>query len=149
MNSNLQCPVDFITINEHKARINAFFVALSVTIFLLSGWLSVVILLAVDFFMRAGSLAKYSALGFLSDAIIKWLKIGHKPVDRAPKRFAAWVGCVFSIGIMVLSLLSFFAAAQIAAGVLILFAVLESFFGFCAGCYIYTALMLMMKKTDR
>ena len=146
MNNNLQCPVDFITINENKARINAFFALLLVTLFLISGWLPIIAFLAIDFGMRAGRLGKYSVLGLLSDGVVRWLKIRNKPVDRAPKRFAACVGFVFCAAMFVLSLLNQYNIAQIAGGVLIVFAALEAFAGFCAGCYVYTASLLLFKK---
>jgi len=146
MNNNLQCPVDFITINENKARVNAFFALLLVTSFLISGWLPIIAFLVIDFFMRAGKLGKYSVLGLLSDGVVRWLKLGNKPVDRAPKRFATCVGFVFCAAMFVLSLLNQFGVAQIAGGVLLIFAALEAFAGFCAGCYVYTASLLLFKK---
>jgi hypothetical protein len=76
----------------------------------------------------------------MSDAIIKQLKIKNKPTDRAPKRFAAGVGLIFTIGILILALLHLGTATVIVTAVLLIFAFLESFVGFCAGCYIYSIL---------
>jgi len=94
--------------------------------------------LLFDFALRALNLGKYSLLGFLSDAVIKQLNIKNKPVDRAPKRFAAWVGFIFTVAILI----SFFSHLTIIAislaVILSFFAFLESFFGFCAGCYVYS-----------
>lgn len=147
--SNLQCPVDFVTINENKARVNAFFVlGLAVTFLLTSVWL-IFALLAVDFLLRATNWAKYSPIGFLSDAVIGQLKIKNKPVDRAPKRFAAGVGFVFTAGILILLALQQHFAAQVLTVVLIIFACLEAFAGLCVGCYVYTLGLLITKKTSK
>jgi predicted benzoate:H+ symporter BenE len=58
-------------------------------------------------------------------------------VDRAPKRFAAGVGFLFSLSFLILSLIPYTLAAGVLAGILVLFASLEAFFAFCAGCYVY------------
>ena len=147
--SNLQCPVDFVTINENKARVSAFFVlALGVTFLLTNAWV-IIALLAVDFLLRATSWGNYSPIGFLSGAVIKQLKIKHKPVDRAPKRFAAGVGFVFTAGILILLASQQNFAAQILTVVLIVFACLEAFGGLCVGCYVYTLGLLLIKKTSK
>jgi len=73
----------------------------------------------------------------VSDAVIKQLNIKNKPVDRAPKRFAAGVGLVFTAAILAVFLLAVPLAPMILAVIMALFALLESFFGFCAGCYVY------------
>src|ERR1700744_6067267 len=96
----MYCPVDFIPINENKARLTAFFVLVLTIVFIATGFWLVVALLFIDFSLRTFNLGKYSLLGFLSDAIIKQLKIKNKPVDRAPKRFAAGVGMVFMAAIL-------------------------------------------------
>lgn len=149
MNNNLQCPVDFVTINEHKARVIAFLVMLLIIGFLVTSLVPIIAFLVIDFFMRAVNLGKYSALGVLSDGVISLLKIGSKPVDRAPKRFAALIGFVFCTTMLTLSLFSLAAGTRIAGGVMILFAALEAFAGFCAGCYVYTAGMLLFKKRGK
>lgn len=127
---------------------NAFFAALLVTIFLFTGWWFIIVLLALDFFARAGKWGRYSMLGFISDRLISRLQISHKPVDRAPKRFAAWIGFGFCTGILLLLLGHLPLAAIIAAGVLVTFALLEALFGFCAGCYVYSAGLLLFKKEE-
>lgn len=48
--------------------------------------------LLVDFTLRSLNLNKFSPLAFIAGVMIKLLQIKNKPVDRAPKRFAAFVG---------------------------------------------------------
>lgn len=135
----MKCPVDFIPINENKARLTAFFVLVLSIAYLVSGFWLLMAFLMVDFTSRVLNLGKYSLLGFLSDAVIKQLKIRNKTVDRAPKRFAAGVGLVFTTSILVAFFTDQMILAYSLACVIVLFAFLESFMGFCAGCYIYSA----------
>ncbi|HTE00301.1 MAG TPA: DUF4395 domain-containing protein [Mucilaginibacter sp.] len=144
MENDLQCPVDFVLINENKARITAFFVLILAIVFLTTGLWLIMAFLAIDFFFRVNNWGKYSLLAILSDVIIKQFKIKNKPTDRAPKRFAAGVGLLFTLGILILTLLHLSTLAIIVSGVLVLFAFLESFMGFCAGCYVYS----MLKNTS-
>src|ERR1700744_2084566 len=126
MESDIQCPVDFVVINENKARLTAFFVLILGVIFLVTDQWIIVAFLVLDFFLRANNLGKYSLPAILSDALIKLLKIKNKPTDRAPKRFAAGVGLVFTAGILILALLNLTTATIITTAVLLIFAFLES-----------------------
>lgn len=141
----MDCPIDFIHINENKARLTALFVFILTIVYLLNGLWLIMAFLLVDFSLRAFNLGKYSLLGSISDAIIKQLKIKNKPVDRAPKRFAAGVGLVFSIAILIAGYFHQQLIVYSLSGVLIFFAILESFFGFCAGCYVYSAGKIFFK----
>ncbi|MDB5158549.1 MAG: hypothetical protein JWR50_3256 [Mucilaginibacter sp.] len=138
---NLDCPVDFIAINENRARLVAFFVGvLGAVCFITTNWLISAFLLA-DFTLRSFNLNNYSPLGLIiSGELLKLFKIKNKPVDRAPKRFAAFMGLVF-VAIITLSLLTgLITLAKAALVILMIFAALESFAGFCAGCYVYSYL---------
>jgi len=134
----MDCPVDFVSINENKARLTAFFVLVLSVVYSVTGFWLIIAFLLVDFALRSFNLGKYSILGFLSDAIIKQLKIKSKPVDRAPKRFAAMVGLVFTAAILISIFFSQQFVAISLATVLSFFAFLESFFAFCAGCHVYS-----------
>jgi hypothetical protein len=134
----MECPVDFIPINENKARLTAFFVLVLTVAYLATGLWLIIAFLLFDFTLRTFNLGKYSLLGFLSDAVIKQVKIKNKPVGRAPKRFAAGVGMVFMAATLIAVFLNFIIAANSLASVIVLFAFLEAFLSFCAGCYVYS-----------
>lgn len=138
MATELECPVDFITVNENKVRLTALQVFILALVFLFtSSWIVSAFLIA-DFFLRAFKLGKYSPLNWISDRLVKLFSISHKPIDQAPKRFAAQIGLLFAVAITALQLTGNAVPALILAAVLTLFAFLESFLGFCAGCYVYT-----------
>lgn len=140
MEKNIQCPVDFVLMNENKARLTAFFVLVLGTVFLITGLWIIIAFLVLDFFLRVNNWGKYSLLAILSDTVIKQLKIKNKPTDRGPKRFAAGVGLLFTLCILVLTLAHLTNVTIILTTVLLVFAFLESFMGFCAGCYVYSIL---------
>ena len=137
MNNQIDCPVDLVSVNEHKVRLIAFFTMLLTASFLLTSFWPIIVFLTIDFFLRAFKWGSYSVLGFISDKVIALFKIGVKPVDRAPKRFAAMVGLFFTVIILALLAFGFAISAGLFAAVLIFFAFLESVLGFCAGCYVY------------
>ena len=132
----LECPVDGVKVNENKVRTVAFFVFLLAVTYLLTSFWLVPLFLLIDFAFRAFDYGKYSLLARLSDWIVKALDFPVRLIDQAPKRFAAGVGLVFSAASLVIQV--FGINALLLMGILALFAALESFAGFCAGCYVYT-----------
>jgi len=137
MPDTIICPVDFILMDENKARLTAASIfVLSVTFILTSFWL-VPVFFVIDFSARAFKLGKYSLLNLLSGRLIKVFSIKPKMTDQAPKRFAAIIGLLFSVAITICFACKYTMAALLLAIVLGIFALLESAFGFCASCYVY------------
>ncbi|QIP12832.1 DUF4395 domain-containing protein [Spirosoma aureum] len=136
--SELDCPVDGVKVNENKVRTVAFFVLLiAITHVFTSFWLLPVVLL-VDFALRAFDYGKFSPFARISDTVVKALHFPVRPIDQAPKRFAAGVGMVFAASILTVDLLG--GNPLVLTITLALFAALESLVGICAGCYVYTLL---------
>lgn len=135
---NIECPVDFVTVNETQVRTTAFLVLLVTTAWLFTGNIFIIAFLIPDFFLRAFNYGKYSPLNIASKFLVTQLRLPAKPIDQAPKRFAAKIGLAFVIVITVLQLFQLTTAAKAFATVLLFFALLESVFGICAGCYAYT-----------
>lgn len=139
-------------VNEVAARMVAGMVALlSLTIILLDvPWL--IILLAYGFFARVLTGPKMSPFGLLATRLLVPL-FGNRErlVPGPPKQFAQVIGFGFSVAALVLYY--FFGLGYIAytvLGVLVVFALLESVVGFCAGCYVFGCLMrlgLVPEKT--
>ena len=140
MNTTVDCPVDFIPVNENKVRLTALWVLILVitSFFVLPLWITK--FLVLDFFLRGYDMGKYSPLNALSGVMVKLLHISNKPIDQAPKRFAAKIGFMFSAVVAICLLTETFNAAFILRIVLAVFAFLESILGFCAGCYVYSFL---------
>ncbi len=145
MSFELECPVDFKKVNENKVRLTALWVLLVVVLFVYTRWNVLIALLVVDFTYRAFEFGAYSLLNKLSDVVIFLVKIPAKPIDQAPKLFAAKIGLLFTIAILGSTYTSYQTATIVLSGILIFFAFLESFLGFCAGCYVYTFFQKILK----
>ena len=138
MATELECPVDFITVNENKVRLTALNVFILAVIYLIVPNWAIPAFLTIDFFLRGYNFGKYSLLNLFSEKEVQLFNIKAKPIDQAPKRFAAKIGFIFSLAILAATVFNCSTAAIVLAIVLTLFAFLESFVGFCAGCYVYT-----------
>ena len=117
-------------------------VALSVAIILLDvRWLLFV--LAYGFLARVLTGPSLSPMGMLATRFIapKVLK-RNRQVAGPPKRFAQTVGLVFSVTAVVLAYgFGQVGAAYAVVSVLVFFAALEAFVGFCTGCFVFGYLM--------
>ena len=142
----LICPVSTERVNECVVRCNAL-----LTIFLVSAAIYfkspvLLLLLVADFYVRAFTSLKTSPFSFISKNVVIMLRLGNKPIDKAPKIFAARLGFLMSLAVLGLFLAGFLNAALIVAALLAFFALLELTIGFCAGCYIYSYLVLPLAR---
>ncbi|MBI1781152.1 MAG: DUF4395 domain-containing protein [Sphingobacteriales bacterium] len=127
------------TLNGNKVRIVAFMVAVTGIIYLISGNIITIIILVIDFAIRAFGFRQYSPFRFIAGKINNGLFNGsRKPVYAPPKTFAARIGLLFSTAILILHLTGWLLAAGILASVLISFALLESIGNICVACYMYS-----------
>jgi hypothetical protein len=142
----LVCPISNEHITERVTRINALLAILLVLAgFVLNSPLFIVFLMA-DFFIRAFTKLKYSPLSYISNQLVNAFQLDKKVIDKAPKVFAARLGLLMTLTIVVLLLTGLNIAALAVAGVLVFFASLEFALGLCVGCIIYTYLVLPFYK---
>lgn len=129
-------------VNDVAARtVASGVVALSV-LFLISGWVWVLFLLAYGFWARVLAGPTLSPLGQLATRVVAPQFSGHaKMMPGPPKRFAQGIGVAFSSTALVLALSVGVGAAQIVIGMLSIAAVLEAALGYCLGCKIFGLLM--------
>ena len=129
-------------VNDNAARVVAAGVAALALITLATGWLWLIVLLAVGFAARALSGPRFSLLGRLATRVIAPRLGPAKLVPGPPKRFAQAIGLTLTTVAVVAAL--GFGADRLALGlvaVLLVFATLESVLGFCAGCWLFGLLM--------
>ena len=138
--------------NDIAARVVAGMVVLlsAVIIVLDIDWL--LALLTYGFLARVLAGPNLSPMGLLATrVIVPTLGNPYKPVAGPPKQFAQAVGLLFSTSALILTYgFGLGIAAKVVLGVLLLFASLESFAGFCAGCFVFGYLMrwgLISQKT--
>jgi hypothetical protein len=143
---------DFFTFPELINEISARFVALGVILLSIPILLLLIVnsnyayiflsCLIYGFLARVSSGPKVSPLAlFVTKFLVPKLNRTENLVPGPPKRFAQGVGLFFSIFTTVFFLLGLNIVALIFISTLILFASLESFLGFCAGCKVFKFLM--------
>jgi hypothetical protein len=147
--ANLVCPVSAERGREDVVRLTALLVAMLAGAYLLTRAVWIPIFLLVDFVVRGtGWRASWSPLR----AVAHWLAARRRrpsaTIDLAPKQFAARVGVVLTLGMSI----AHPAAPRLAlvlAGVLTAFALLESVGNVCAGCLVYTHVVLPWVRDRR
>lgn len=142
----LSCPVSAERVNENVVRLIAFMVASTAIscILLLNYW--AILFLTVDFGLRAFTSGKFSLLKIMASYFAYALRWKPKMTDLAPKKFAATMGFVFCLLITATFIFNFFTAALILTSIMVVFALLESLFGICVGCYVYTFVKLISNR---
>jgi len=131
------CPVSTEKINENAARLVAFVVLLLSVIYILTGFIWIFVLLSFDFFIRGFTTLQISPLKQFVKVLASVIPIKNKPVDAAPKKFAAKLGFIMSLVITALYFAGFISVSIYISYGLVLFASLESLAAVCVGCYIY------------
>lgn len=139
----LSCPISAERINENVVRIIAFMVAVIAAACLIFGNYWAIVFLIFDFASRAFTSGKFSLLRFSAMKIDQKLALPKQMKDLAPKKFAATLGFVFCLLITAMFLFYFALAAMVFTAVMVLFALLESLFAICVGCYVYSFLQLL------
>jgi len=143
----LSCPISVERVNENVIRIIAFIVALIViTCIVFSNYWAIVFLI-LDFALRAFTSGRFSILKLIAINVAKLLSLKPKMTDLAPKKFAATLGFIFCLIITATFLLNFYNLTIIFSTVMALFALLESLFAICVGCYVYTAMQMITKSS--
>jgi hypothetical protein len=132
-------------VNETSARLVAGGVVLQTLLYLATGSLPVLAVLAYGFVARLATGPTLSPLGRL---VTGWLtprledRIGPgRQVPGPPKRFAQGIGATLSVAALVAHVADTGAVANVAAATIAAAATLESLAGFCLGCTVFGWLM--------
>jgi hypothetical protein len=129
-------------VNEKAARVVAGGVAIISVVTLVTGWHWLLVPLALGFLARVLTGPKLSLLGRLATRVVAPRLGPPKFVPGPPKRFAQSIGLVITSVAAVASLwLDQPGLASALLGILVVFALLESVAGFCAGCWVFAQLM--------
>lgn len=140
--NDLSCPVSADRVDENATRIVAAIVIVITVTALYFGFYWLSLLLAADFGLRAFTLGNYSLLKNVAKFAVTQLTLTPKPVDAAPKKFAAGVGLAFALAISIAQFFGFTYTAYGIGSILLFCAILESAFAYCVGCVVYTYLVL-------
>lgn len=125
-------------VNETSARIVAAGAVVMSATFAATGAAWILIPLTYGFVARVTTGPALSPLGLLATKVITpRLNVQHRFVAGPPKRFAQFVGVLFSATASMLWLLDLGTAARIVAAMLAGAAFLESAFAVCLGCIMF------------
>ena len=129
-------------VNEFSARFVAGMVSILTIATILTENQFVAGFLLYGFLARVATGPTLSPMGLLATrVIVPVLGNPTKLVAGPPKRFAQTIGLVFSATAFIMLMLDFVLIFQITLAILVIFALLESLAGFCAGCFVFNYLM--------
>ena len=131
------CPVSPKVVDERVARLNATFTTLLVILFLLTSNVFLMAFLLIDFLIRSIHRPGFSPVAITSKGIAKTLSLKPQMINAGPKLFAARIGLLFSIAIVLLFFIGGSTGIFIIGVMLGLFSFLEAAFGLCVACKIY------------
>ncbi|UPT65456.1 MAG: DUF4395 domain-containing protein [Sphingobacteriales bacterium JAD_PAG50586_3] len=140
--SEVTCPISDERVDENTTRVVAAITIIITLPALYFNAYPVFILLGLDFAIRAFTKGDYSVLRNAGKALSTALNLPKKPIDAAPKKFAAGVGLAFSITIAILQLAGLTNTALLLGAVLLVCAFLEAALAYCVGCVVYSYLVL-------
>jgi hypothetical protein len=137
MINNAFCPVSFKKVNTAVVRTHAVINVLVLLAFLYTQNFYIALFLFSDFLVRVINFPRLSLVGLLAKQTVNVLRLKGHQEDAGPKLFAARIGLLFSLVIVLSLLVSATPFAIATAGVLAFFSFLEGAFGICVACIIY------------
>lgn len=135
-------------VNEKAARVVAAGVVIITAATLATGALWVSAILAIGFALRVAAGPRFSPLGRLAASVVAPRLGAPRLVSGAPKRFAQGVGLAFTLAATVALALGAPLVTTVLLAVLLVFAALEAFVGFCAGCFVFAQLIRIGVVSD-
>ncbi len=143
--TNLVCPISSVRVRQDVVRVTALLVASLAIAFLITRAAWIPIVLVADFIARGFGYRSATLLGRIAQACVAATKRPPEMIDLAPKQFAARVGLLFSVGILIAQWTVPSVAIGL-AGILTLFALLEGVGNICVGCLVYSYVMIPLVR---
>lgn len=139
------CPIGAQTVDQRCAQGVAGQVLLLTLTWIATAHPAVLMALAADFLLRGAGQPRLSPLAVLARNSVRVLRLSPYPVNSGPKTFAAKIGLVFCLAILISSAAGALAVCMALSWILAVCAALECFLSVCVGCHLYT-LLLSVKK---
>jgi len=152
MKLNAVCPISDRRVDENVTRFNALLTVLFLFAFVLTNQIVLILILAIDFAARGAKRPEYSPFAQLSIRLTGWLGIAPKMINGGPKFFAARIGFLFSVVILLANISGILWLQYTLAAVFALCALLEAAFAFCVACQIYPFFLnvtYLFSKTEK
>ncbi len=133
---NVVCPVSDRRIDLNASRLTVLICTALLVVFILTGNMVAVGVVAADYFIRAIGQGRFSPIRWISAKVLGALNVAPKMADEAPKLFASRIGFTFAALALVTAPFAPTVSLTL-AGVLALFAFLDGALNFCVGCLTY------------
>ena len=143
---NVICPISSERIDSNVSRLTVFLNVVLMALFLVTLNPVYIIVVTVDYFIRAALDVKYSPIRLVAVGAGRGLNLEKKPIDLAQKIFASRLGLLCALASTVLVLLDYNIASMSIAGFLMVLSIMDSVFNFCVGCLIYNYLVYPFYK---
>jgi Domain of unknown function (DUF4395) len=138
---SLLCPISPLRVGETTARVTGGLAAALIGVYVLTGAGAIPLALAIDYGLRASIRWQHSPLSWLAAHLVRGLRLPDRPIDRAPKLFAARIGMLLLLASSILALVH--PPSGLVIGLVLMgFALLEFVLNICVGCLIYRYVML-------
>jgi len=131
------CPIVPDHTDETAGRIAAFLSLGLLALAMGGGRAWAILALAADFALRAAGRQAFSPVARVAGWLRRLAGLAERRINAGPKRFAASVGFLFSLGIGLALLTGLRPLGLALAAILGACAGLEAFFGFCLACQIH------------
>lgn len=139
---SLVCPISDKIVDSNISRLTVFLNVLLMGIFLYTHIPLVIIIVTIDYAIRAFWNTENSPACFTAKHLVRFLNISPKPIDLAPKIFAARLGFLCALTATIFILLNYTTASLVVTTLLITLSTLDSVFNFCLGCWIYAYIVI-------
>lgn len=143
---SIVCPISSEKIDSNTSRLTVFLNVILMAGFLITLNPIFIIIVTIDYFIRAVLDAKYSPFRLVAVGSLNILNLEKKPINLAQKIFASRLGFLCAIASTILILLGYNVAAIVVAAMLMCLSIMDSVFNFCVGCLIYNYMVYPFYK---
>lgn len=142
------CPISLTSVNERVAQINAALTVVVLLLFLVTPYKWLIVILGIDFFIRAFLNPAHSYLAAVGRAIVRWFGIRPIMVNAGPKIFAARIGFLFCCILALLEFFGYHSAGVVIGMIFAFFAGMEALFRLCIACKMYPLIHRMKRSAE-
>ncbi len=140
------CPISSEKINLNVSRITVFINVLLMGLFFYTNSPIYIVIVLVDYFIRAFLKIEYSPVRFISVGIVKGLNMKGKTIDLAQKIFASRLGMLCALAALIFFYFDNQLGTSISLGMLMVLSFADSVFNLCVGCLIYNYIVFPFYK---
>lgn len=144
--NNIICPVSTEKIDLNVSRLTVFMNVVLMALFVYTLNPLYLVIVTVDYFIRAALDGSYSPIRYASAKIIGLLPLEKKPIGIAQKVFASRLGLLCAIASGIFLYLGNTTGSLISIGILLVLSFADSVLNFCVGCLIYNNIVYPFYK---